>query len=500
MATTTTEKPQAGLDRETVVFLGVVAVLTVVRLVGQHFSVVDLDVEEAQYWDWSRHLAFGYFSKPPLIAWVNALSGLACGSSAECLRAPAPLFYFGTSLLVFLTAKELYGARTALLAGLFCVLAPGVSFSARVMTTDVPLLFFWALALYAYVRLMRGGGWRWGAVLAVAFGLGLLAKYAMVYFVIGVLLAGLISTDARRLLKRPVLWLALLAGLLMLTPNVLWNAHNGFATASATADYVHKSLSFDEPLGFLAAQFGVAGPVTFGTLLVLFAYFGSRNLNGDDRAMLAFAVPPLVIILLNGAWSGAANANWAAPALVSAFIVTTAILVRARYWRTLGLGLALGVVAQAALLAGDTVADRLTIPFLGDDGDVYERVTGWEDLGDKAEALAAASGAASVAVDRRWEEATLNYYLRDDLPVYIWTESGRPTNHFEKTYGLTAAAAEPIVFISHCPGANRFTRHFDSVADLGPFTIATGPTSSHLYYAFLLSGAHKPLGVLRPCK
>jgi hypothetical protein len=489
----------AGLDRDTIVFLGVVVVLTVVRLVGQYYSVVDLDIEEAQYWDWSRHLAFGYFSKPPLIAWINWASGLACGSSAECLRAPAPLFYLGTSLLVFLTARELYGTRAGLWAGLVCALAPGVSFSARIMTTDVPLLFFWALALTAYVKLMRGGGWRWGVVLAAAFGLGMLAKYAMAYFIVGVLLAGLVNKNARLLLKRPILWLALLGGLLLLTPNVLWNAHNGFATASATAGYVHQSLSFDKPLNFLAAQFGVAGPITFGTLLVLFACFGSRHLNGDDRTMLVFAAPPLIIIMLNGVYSDSANANWAAPALISAFIVTTAVLVRARFWRTLGIGLGIGVLAQVVLLVGDTVADRLTVPFLGDEGDVYRRAMGWEELGDKVKELAASSGAASVAVDRRWEEAALNYYLRDDFPVYMWTSSMRPTNHFEKTYPLTAAAAQPILFIAHCPGTEWYDRHFDSVTDLGAFKNATGPTSARTYNAFLLSGAHKPLGILHGC-
>ena len=30
--------------------------------------VRDLLPDEAQYWSWSRHLAFGYFSKPPIIA------------------------------------------------------------------------------------------------------------------------------------------------------------------------------------------------------------------------------------------------------------------------------------------------------------------------------------------------------------------------------------------------------------------------------------------------
>ncbi len=496
MASSTRTAP----ERDTATFLAVIAALTVVRIVGQYFSVVDLDVEEAQYWDWSRHLAFGYFSKPPLIAWVDALSGMVCGSSEACIRAPAPLFYFGTSLLVFLTARELYGARAGLWAGLACALAPGVSFSARIMTTDVPLLFFWALALYAYVRLARGGGWRWGAVLAGALGLGLLAKYAMAYFIPGVLLAGLVCKDARRLLKAPVLWLALGAGVLMLTPNILWNASNDFATAGATADYVHGALSLAKPLEFLVGQFGVAGPVTFGALLVLFAYFGSRRLTDDDRAMLAFAVPPLLVILLNAIYSGAANANWAAPALISAFIVTAAVLVRAASWRMLAAGLSIGVVAQAAMLLGDTIADRLTVPLLGANADLYKRVEGWKVLAAKAKALAAPHGAASVAVDRRWEAATLTYYLRDDYTVHIWSEWPQPTNHFEMIYPLTAEAKQPILFITTCDRPDRFDRDFDSVTDLGPFATPSGPTSSRAYEAFLLAGTHGALAPLPRCE
>src|SRR5262245_12380699 len=53
--------------------------LTVARLIGLYSSKVDLFYDEAQYWDWSRQLAFGYFSKPPLLAWIISLSNAVCG-------------------------------------------------------------------------------------------------------------------------------------------------------------------------------------------------------------------------------------------------------------------------------------------------------------------------------------------------------------------------------------------------------------------------------------
>jgi hypothetical protein len=35
-----------------------------------HFDSTDLFVDEAQYWFGRRNIDFGYYSKPPMIAWV----------------------------------------------------------------------------------------------------------------------------------------------------------------------------------------------------------------------------------------------------------------------------------------------------------------------------------------------------------------------------------------------------------------------------------------------
>ena len=54
------------------VVVAVVGALTLIRILVLGFSFIDLGPDEAQYWSWSRHLAFGYFTKPPLIAWLIA--------------------------------------------------------------------------------------------------------------------------------------------------------------------------------------------------------------------------------------------------------------------------------------------------------------------------------------------------------------------------------------------------------------------------------------------
>ena len=95
------------------VAVAILIALTLVRLIGLKFSTVDLFFDESQYWAWSREPAFGYFSKPPLLAWTIALSEHVCGSSEDCVRAPAPIFYLGTSILVYAVARQLYDAQVA---------------------------------------------------------------------------------------------------------------------------------------------------------------------------------------------------------------------------------------------------------------------------------------------------------------------------------------------------------------------------------------------------
>ncbi len=485
----TAREPGFGL------FFILVLALTVVRLVGQHFSVVDLDVDEAQYWDWSRELAFGYFSKPPLIAWANAASGLVCGDSIPCIRAPSPIFYLGTSLLIYATADLIYGRTVAFWAGISAAIAIGVSFSARIMTTDVLLLFFWALALYAYVRLLRNGGIGWALLLGVALGLGALSKYAIAYFGVGMVLAAFISREARALWRDPRIWLALAIALLIFSPNLIWNIEHGFPTAKATVAYTQggrSQLHLGDALEFFAAQFAVAGPITFFVLLVLIARFGAREVSRDDRLILLFAIPPLLVVLVNAAISGHSNANWAATALISAFIVTAAYMVRGGWRRLLWVGVAVGVVAQAALLLADPFADRISIPGRRD-GDIFARVLGWRAFGEKVGALASDNNAGSIVAGGRGEAATLIYYRRNDpRPIFVWPARDKPANHFEMTRPLVQSPPQPVLVIATCDPGERLRQFFGSVTDLGAFDIATGPTSARHYSAYLASDGRSP--------
>jgi hypothetical protein len=476
--------------------------LTALRIAGLYFSRVDLFMDEAQYWAWSRELAYGYFSKPPLLAWVIAATGQVCGSGEACVRLASPLQHFATALVVYAIANMLYGRQTAVWAAVAYGLGVAVAFSSRIISTDVPLLLCWAVALLSYLKLLARPDWRWAAAFGAALGLGILAKYAMVYFLLCALAAAWFDRDARAWLKRADTWAALGLAALLVLPNLLWNADNSFATFRHTGDNISGSglrLRPNGVLEFVGAQFAVAGPFVFATFLYLLARLARHRVSREDGLMLAFAIPPLALVTALSLFRDA-HANWAAPAALSMTIVAVAWWRRHAWTHWFGATVGLGILVQVALVAGDAFADRLSIPLFGKQVDPYRRTLGWHALGERTAALVESNKARTVAVDGRSEMAALIYYLRDrPVRTLSWPTRPTPDNHFDLTRPLDNAAAEPVLFISSCPIVSRLRRFYEKTTALGPFTVSTGPTSERQFHAFVLEHRRRAIEPLGPC-
>jgi 4-amino-4-deoxy-L-arabinose transferase-like glycosyltransferase len=477
--------------------------LMAVRLTGLHFSVVDLFYDEAQYWLWSRDPAWGYFSKPPLLAWVIGLTVKVCGNGEACVRAAAPIFYFGTSLLSFAVANLLYGERTAVWTASVVTLSIGVSFSSRIISTDVPLLFFWTLALLAYFKLLLGGPFSWAAVLGLAIGLGLQAKYAMAYFLLGIPLAALIDDGAKRLFWRPALWFSFAIACILIAPNVVWNVMNGFVTFKHTGANIQGdgfAFSMLKGIQFIALQFLVIGPIVFGLLLVVIARIPRRDLLRQDRLLLCFSIVPLAIVTVVAFVRGA-DENWAAPAFIPAAVIATAIMVRRSLWGWLAVSLSIGIVVQAVLIIGDATANRLTLPALGKDADIYRRTMLGRPLGEAIGNLARHAAAPTVVSEEYYELALLFYYLRgENLRLFLWPVGTGPKTHYDLNYSATEDVTTPILFVSQCPAVMRLEEYYRVVVPLGQLEVRTGPTSNRLYFAFKLDVPRGAIGQLSKCK
>ena len=383
--------------------------------------------------------------------------------------------------------------------------APGVIFSTRIISTDVPLLFFWALALLAFVQLRERYSWTWSVIFGVAVGLGMLAKYAMAYFLFGFAVAAIVDPPTRALLRRPHLWVAFAISAAILAPNILWVAANDFVTFRHTEGNITGGGLGFRPLGaleFIGSQFGVIGPVMMATFLLALlrprVMSGFVGLRPADRVMIAFALPPLAIVTLVGLLSKA-NANWAAPAIVSVTILAVALLERRRAWGWIYATLALGALVQGALWIGDARADRVSVALLAKP-DVYNRTLGWKSLGTQVSALAQAQGARGIVAEQRDVVASLIYYARGTrLPVWSSPTAPAPAHQFDIDRPLTNGAPEPLLFVSPCEFPKRYAARYAQVEPLGPIVTPTGKNSQRRFFVFRLAGAADASTPFGPC-
>src|SRR5580704_16518606 len=109
--------------------------MVVLRVVAIRLSPLQLYADEAQYWLWSRHLDFGYFTKPPLIAWIIRLTTLG-GDAEPLVRLSSPLLHAAAGLFLFCAARRLYESRTALFSLLVYSTMPAVQLGSFVISTD----------------------------------------------------------------------------------------------------------------------------------------------------------------------------------------------------------------------------------------------------------------------------------------------------------------------------------------------------------------------------
>src|SRR5215470_207926 len=110
---------RAVFDRATLVFIALLLVVTGARIAALFYSPLGLYYDEAQYWMWSRTFDWGYFTKPPMVAWVIAATTTLVGSDAEwAVRLGAPLAHATAACAVFALARSMYGSWAGFWAGL----------------------------------------------------------------------------------------------------------------------------------------------------------------------------------------------------------------------------------------------------------------------------------------------------------------------------------------------------------------------------------------------
>ncbi len=458
------------------------------------FNNSELFFDEAQYWAWSETFEFGYFSKPPLLAWIIAITtGVFDSNSEFFVRLAAPVLHTGTAVVVYLTAQKLFDEKVAFWSGLSYALLPAVTLSSTIISTDVPLLFCWSLALLAYANLIKGEDFsnRWLLLLLLAIGFGLNAKYAMAYF-IGCAFVHLIFCRSDNPPAGSIsFWLAALAGFAMLIPNVLWNLENDFVTASHTAENIGWdgfSPNWTGFLDFFGSQFGVFGPIMFGMYIATLWSMRRDTISESHRMLVAFSLPVLVTILAQAIISKA-YANWAAVTYIAATILVVEILVNRVPWgwmrTTLSIhGVTFVLITVAVCFAGP---GQLNLP---SGIEPFKRTQGAAEIADKVRKQLEAFEYNAVVTTNRRLSALMHYNLRQrEESKLAWRFGDMPKDHFELEYALQDSLRDPILVVSHLKDKTAFGDDFETVELLESADISAGEIER--VYLFKLEGHKK---------
>ncbi len=465
------------------------ALLAAARVAVLITTPLNLGPDEAQYWSWSLTPAFGYFSKPPMIAWIIGASTAICGDGEACIRASAPLIHAATAFVIYLAAAALYDRTVGIWSAVTYAVMPGTSFSSLLITTDVPLLFFWALALLAVAELRRSGDLRWALLLGGAIGLGLLSKYAMLYFLLGLALAFLPVPQARNLFLSRAGLVALAAAAFVFAPNVVWNALNSFATVEHTASNANWSadrlFNLANAANFLGAQAGIAGPVAAGIVVWgLIRSWRGKPYDHPDTLLLSLSLPVIAVVTVQ-AFISRANANWAAPAFVALAILVCAWALRQNRARLLAANVA--VNAALGLLVAAMAVSPAFVAAIGQENSV-KRLRGWPEAGAAILAHAQTRSIAAIVSDDREDMASLFYYTRArSVPLRMWPKKVAG-NEYEAAHALRAEEASKVLFATRRTDPSDVVNAFARVERVATIETRLDSKRTRVFFLYELSG------------
>ena len=275
---------QASPTREKTVW-GVVGAFLLMRLA--YLSFPNLFPEEAYYWNYAKHLDYGYLDHPPMVAWLIGLGTRCFGDTEFGVR----IFAFTSSLVgayfIYRLTALLYSRSVAAFAALLMQTLPIYFLTGFMMTPDAPLTACWAGALYFLASVFftrRPAAW-WGV--GICLGVGMLSKYTIALLGPSTLLFILCDRDLRFWFRRMEPYGAALLALLIFSPVIAWNqAHHwaSFAFQSANRVREPRRFSLHELAGALLVLLTPLGLAAAGQVLTAKTPMRSRDEDEPEEA------------------------------------------------------------------------------------------------------------------------------------------------------------------------------------------------------------------------
>ena len=405
-------------------------------------SPLELVADEAYYWDWGRRPDWGYYSKPPLIAWLYAAIRMLGADSAFALRLPAVVL--GTVTLVALgtLARNLGGPRVGFFTVLLLAATPGNVALNLLLTIDAPLTAMWALALLAAWRwLGPTGHGGWGVVYAGAVAVGVLAKQMMLVFPLLTALWLASDRERRHHLRAAGVWAGLLLPVMALLPTIWWNEAHGWITAKHTAHHFAAQSEFSvggaigRVIGFVLVQMVLISPPVawaWGRSAWGILRGWTHSVREGDRFLWCFCAPPLIAITPL-AFVRLPEPNWPATFWLAGAVLAARALVPAtgpslRNALRVGIGLAIFVTALPFIANLPAISGGKLDPTV--------RLKGWRSVATEIDQLRTEHADAEtrpwpLIVGNRAYASALAFYLPDQPRVYHRPHRGSVQSQYQ---------------------------------------------------------------------
>ncbi|WP_188151431.1 ArnT family glycosyltransferase [Teredinibacter waterburyi] len=531
LSSTTGSPSSAAKFSPTAIFAVIVVLLTVYRMLVILQPHLSLFYDEAYYYHWSLNPDFGYYSKPPMVAWSIIVGTSLFGNGVFGIKVMASLLYAGSATAIFMTLQRIASGWQALLGGCVFLCIPMIGFNSVFITTDAPMIFCWSVTLYATVcALLDGRLWQW-LLVGIATGFGMLSKYTMGALPLAIFLYLVFSSRHRPLLTTAGPWLAAIVSGLIFGLNIYWNYQNNWVALHHTQEISETGgdlFNVASLFEFWLTQIFIFGPV-WSYLLVrgLIARFQSKSPSSsslletselDKKSVTAienqaefirlFIWATLIILAAISvqAFLSRAFANWAGPWMVGGALLLA--LCAPDIWQTASSSFKLkrwlitGAIIQLGALSlfyhwpviqhiANVEPTRKNTP--------YYRIMAWPELGEQLKPYLTTYPNARLTSDSRDLLAYLGYFaepgsfqfarwspnpdnIRDyyDLKLNLRDFTGQESDDQE-----TRLKAREFLFVTKEPFTAEFSAGFSSTKNLGVIKQAINSTESRRVYLTL---------------
>ncbi len=285
--------------------------------------------QAAYYHFYGENWSLSYFDHPPIIGYLSRIFTMLFGKNELTIHGFTFLMSVLTQWAFFRLACRFLNNKQAKWALAFLSSSPLMLILVFNSTPDVPLMLFWTLSLLTIHRAISNENkYNW-LLTGLLIGLAFDSKYAGILILPALFAFLVVCRQYRKWLFTP--WPYLMVGIfiVIISPVIVWNVQNDFASFSfQSSERVSKMGGFKPDLfaGFLGTQLLLALPVIFVyivkiSLRELWAWVHS-NLSPAGFYLMIFSFPFFAGfgILSFIYWI---KINWTFPAFVTGIIMAT---------------------------------------------------------------------------------------------------------------------------------------------------------------------------------